>query len=349
MFKFAMPLAVCLFTFFVQGATVPPPVTGKAPKLRLAGMGIQELGKIAGYEKKSVPFLLKNTGDAPAEILRIITSCSCLTGSASKMLLGPQEETLITLVLDASMVHGAFKRTLWVETNDPSLSRFPLSVQGETLPLFLGLPESAQQFTLAEGASWTNRFTLTAAETNLFLRNPSIATDTNMLRATATMITRTPGTTSFDVVLSITALASGHHSLSLSIPVEGRPKSRPIKLYYYVQVGSELKAIPSKVMLMPTEKPLIRNLYVLVADRNPATNLLTWTPQREGVSVRILPSPKSAFLMASLTLSPQAVTKLMKETNAQLIFHYPNYKPVSVSFFSRSETPTNAVTAAKGR
>ena len=308
---------------------------GKVPHFELVGDGTNELGKIVRYEKKTARFRLKNAGNAPGAIRSIIPTCSCVSGTSDKTWVQPREETEIQATLDPFNVHGVFERVLWVETNDPACPRIPLSLRGEVIPLFQGLPESPQQVVLPEGAFWTNRFTLTGVETNLFLGTPTLDTDTNKLRATVSVATNTHGKTSSDVTLVIATLASGYHSLYLSLPAEGRPDLPPVKLTFHVHVGLELKVAPSRIPLTPTGQPLTRRLHIMTPDKILSTNSLTWTSSTEGVSVLMQPSPKGSFLMATLTLSPQAVTNLLQEKDAQMTFHYPNYKSARVSFFSQ--------------
>ena len=348
MVQFLTPVAVCLFAFLVQGADVPPTDTGKAPKITFTGGVTNDMGKVSSYEKRSIPFRLKNVGESPLEILKLTPSCSCVTASADKMQLQPQEEGIVTLVLDASMVHGAFKRGLWVETNDPVRPRMYVSLRGEVIPLFTGQPESRQQFSIAEGTTYTNRVTLTQAETNVFLGTPVIQANTNKLLATANMATKvSEGKTSYEVTLVVTGLVSGRHSLTVSLPVEGRQNVRPLEVAYDARVGLELKALPPKVMLINSDQPLTRHLRLMASEKNLATNTLTWTPQREGVSVQLQPTPKSSFVTVTLTFSPEAVAKLLKEKDAGMAFHYPNYKPATVSFISKPEPGADTNSAAQ--
>ena len=338
---------VCMLAFCLRGSDAQPAVPAKAPTIVPVGSDTQEMGKIPSYGKKLVRFRCKNTGDAAGQILRFVPTCSCITASADKMRLEPQEEAVISVALDASLVQGTFKRVLWVETDNLSPQRFSLSLRGEVLPLFLGLPQSPQQIVLAEGATWTNRMTLTGATTNhLFLGTPIISTDTNKLRATATLVTHTQATNAFDITLAVTALAPGRCPLTLGFPVEGQPKLRPVKLSFDVRIGVELNVLPPQLLLMPTEQPLTRIVHVVTAEQRPATNALTWAPLREGVSVRVQQSHKSSALMATLTLSPEAVTNLLNAKDAHLTFHYPNHRPVNLGFFS--EASANPAQDAKG-
>ena len=343
-------LAAYLFAFCVQGADGPAPGTGKAPQLLLVGSETNDLGNITGYEKKTSFFRFKNTGEAPGEIVRIIPSCACIRGAADQSLIGPQEETVIRVALDPTKVHEvAFIRNIWIESNDPAWPRFrPFYVKGEVRPLFKGVPDSPQQAVLAEGTSWTHRFTLSEAETNLFVGQPRIDTDTNKLSATATVVTNTAqGKTSFDITLAVTARASGSHNLLLSLPVEGLPNLRPIKLTVCTRDGSELKVIPSKIVLTATEQPLTRRLNVVTPDKDLLTNALTWTPRREGVSVLVQPGSKQSLVTVTLTLTPEAVAKLLQEKEATLTFHYPECPPASLAFIGAPVKPTEPPQRAK--
>ena len=326
---------VFLSSLCAQGADAQQTVTGAVTNVVLVGKDNTALGTINGYGKQTVSYRFKNTGEAPGEILSFVPSCACISASADTMRLQPQEESVVTVTLDASMVHGSFKRTVWVVTNDPKKPRTSLILTGETRPLFLGRPTSPQRVILAEGATWTNRFTLTQAETNLFVGAPSIKIEGDKLTAAATLTTNTQGKITFEVTLVVTALAPGGHQMYLALPIHGRPDLSPLKVTYFFRVGSKsLRAIPSRIMLAPTEQPLTRKLHIKTVEKDVATNALSWTPERKGVSVQVQPSSKESHLLITLTLSPEAVTNLLAETDAKITFDYPGHAPVSADFIT---------------
>ena len=297
MIKLLLPIA-CLFVFCMQASDSLPHDSGKVPNIRLIGNETSDLGKIKGYGKKAVRFRIKNTGDAPGEILGLFPMCPCVSGTADKIRLEPQEETDVTVVLDTSLVYGIFERGLSVRTDNPERPNFILFLKGEkpapslsvtkspqgefralsflhrgqitarrdAFSPFRGAPKSPQKVLLAEGATWTNRFTLTEAKTNFFLGMPVISADTNKLRATVSMMTNTQGKTSFDVTLVITALVSGRHKLFLKFPVKGSPNQSPIKLAYDTHVDSELNAVPSSTSSIPTEQTLTHHVSHITAE-----------------------------------------------------------------------------------
>ena len=380
MFRFLISFS-CLIVLSALGLNNPPNASGKAPHIVFVGNDADTLekgargnrktarldqpdqylkksfyfGKIKCYEKQTVSFRLKNTGEGTGAILSLKPTCSCVSSTADKMRFGNQEEIEVRVMVDPIFVNGVFNRGLWVETNDPERPHLYISLRGEVLPLFYGLPKpnaEPQQFVLTEGASWTNRFTFTEAETNLHLGTPSITADTNKLHVAATLKTNTntQKNTSFDITLVVTALASGRHLIVLSIPVTGRPNLKPVKLAFYANVGAEeLKAAPSRVSLTPTEQPLTRKLYIMTANMSSPTNaLLTWTPQRKGVTVHVQANTNNLYMQVTLTLSPEAVSNLLKENDPKLTFNCPNYRSVSVNFVSRPEPSTSLANEATG-
>ena len=146
MFRLLTIIIACSFSVRLEGADRLSPVSGKGPHFVIVGGGTNELGKIANYEKKIVLFCMKNEGGYPGEIHALVPTCSCISGTVSNKRIGPQEAADIRVVLDASTVHqGAFRRLLWVETNDPESPRIPIVLRGEVLPLVHGLPASPRQ------------------------------------------------------------------------------------------------------------------------------------------------------------------------------------------------------------
>ena len=347
MFRCLPLLTACLLTLVVRGAGGAP--AGKTPHFTVVGSDTAEVGKIGCIEKKTVLFRIKNAGEVAGHLLNIFPTCSCTTGSADKRFLQPQEEAVVTVVLDPSTVRGVFKRSVWVETDDPAVPRLGLSLKGEILPLFLGVPERPQRIELAEGATWTNRYTFTATATNLFLGMPTLSFDTNKLAATVTVVTNSAAEPSYEVTLTVLPLALGRHHLFLSLPVEGRGPLYPIKLAFEVRVGfsPEIRIAPSKIMLSPTVQPLTRRVFIMIADVNIDTNALTWSPQREGVSVKLQADPSKANMTATLAFSSEAVTNLLKEKDPKLTFHYPKCLPASLIFGDSPAKPTGTNTTSK--
>lgn len=307
----------------------------KLPKVTIVGSSTNTIGKIPSYITQTVRFRVKNSGEATAQILNLRPTCPCVTATAEKASLQPNEETEIVLKLDPESVHGVFKRGLWVETSDPVNRRHLLVVQGEVIPLFLNAPEPTQSILFQDaGSVWTNRFTLTASETNLFVGQPKLQFDSTSINTALTIVTnQTPTATSFDVTMVVTALKTGRYFLRLTLLPEGRTEHlRSLSFSYTLRVGTALKVVPSKVLLTPTDQPVTRKLMIQTSDKAAETNALSWTPQRQGLSVYVTPSTIKSNLRIILAITPSANAELLKAKEPKLTFQYPNHKPFDLEF-----------------
>ncbi len=81
-------------------------------------------------------FLIENEGDETLEIMSISTSCACTSAEMDKKTLEPGESAIVKTTFDPN-VHeepeGRFKRTVFLETNDPENEEFQLTIYVEIL------------------------------------------------------------------------------------------------------------------------------------------------------------------------------------------------------------------------
>ena len=332
----ALTLCFCLATSLAsteQGAFAKPPVF-------VLPTNSVEIGTINGYEFKNAVFHIANAGESPLNITNIIPTCNCISGTVNKPILQPKEEGLITLRLDAKLVHDTFKRSVWVESNDPKNPRLLLTVKGTTMPEFMGLPPMPIALRASDAtAVWTNSLTLTASETNLFLGTPTIKSN-DFANIDVTVITNAAEKMSYTVITVIKPFDSESHITSVTFPVIGRPGTEPgpVRLQFQMKVGAKLNVTPNRLLLNPTGKTAPKRLVVHTSERVANTNLLSWTPAREGVSITVQP-PKGirSNILLMIEVSEAAAQRLLKETNPVMTFNYPNHKPTTFSFSDMSQ------------
>lgn len=319
------------------GAIAQTVSTSGMPVIELVGSNSVALGSVPCYEMKLIKFTFRNPGTVPVEITKVMSTCPCVRGFPEQAVLQPNEEKVLTVEFNPTIVHGEFKRGLWVHTSDSRQSRILLTLTGEIAPLFFGLPESPLSFRCSgPGGVWTNRFTLTAAETNLFLGAPAYQ-KSDKVQLAATIATNAQSKGSFDVTLVATALAEGRNTVTMEIPVLGRPSLPPLRLSVLGWIGTELSVMPSQILVFPTEKTQTRHFLVRTSETNVVPSQLTWTPQREGVTVDVRAATpragkKPSTLAVTVNITPKAAAELLKEKNAQLTLAYPNYKAVPLTF-----------------
>ncbi len=325
-----------LLLFVSVLATTPAPAqqgaATKTPRAMLT-TNLVEIGTVKANEIRKTEFIISNAGESPLQITDILATCGCISGAANKKTLQPKEEGVITVRLDANLVHGTFSRSVWVETNDPKNPRLILSVKGDSVPLFHGLPPMPVVLRASNTAvAWTNQFTLTASETNLFLGTPTIR-GRDYVQIDVTVVTNAAETMSYTITVVLKPIEPSLHVATVTFPVIGNTgtKHRPIKMQFQTNVGTELFVTPNRILLNPDGNTSPQRLIVKTTEPNANTNLLSWSPAVEGVNISFLPQNSPSTIALILNVSNEASKRLLKE-NIELKFDYPNHKPAKLPF-----------------
>ncbi|MCM0718141.1 DUF1573 domain-containing protein [Parabacteroides sp. W1-Q-101] len=82
--------------------------------------------------KVSTTFVVKNTGDAPLAITRVIASCGCTTPEWTKEPIAPGASGNIKITYDPKGRPGPFSKTISVYSNGKTGS-FILTIRGEVI------------------------------------------------------------------------------------------------------------------------------------------------------------------------------------------------------------------------
>ena len=107
-----------------------------APRIELSAKSF-DLGDINPDEGKRVEtFFVKNTGDAPLNIISVSTSCGCTEAEVESEEILPGEQTALTVTYDPS-VHpglvGKIERVVYIKSNDPLQKEVELELTGNSL------------------------------------------------------------------------------------------------------------------------------------------------------------------------------------------------------------------------
>jgi uncharacterized membrane protein len=87
-------------------------------------------GTIVQGEKVHHIFSVKNSGDAPLSILRVVPSCGCTAANASTPVIQPGKSGEIKIVFDSTNFFGRVTKNIALETNDPKTPSYNLSLSG---------------------------------------------------------------------------------------------------------------------------------------------------------------------------------------------------------------------------
>jgi hypothetical protein len=317
---FGAALAAGLQSACAQQAPEP-----EVPCLRLLGTNAVALGQLRTFEEERVAFRFRNTGAAPVTLRSFLPTCACVQGSADKLRTPPGEETVVTLVLDPRKARGTFTHSVWVLLDEPAQKRVRLTLSGEVVPLFAGLPPEPLSFEAQElNVAWTNRCTLTAARPECRLGGPQIETDAALQIAVA-LVTNAAETASYDLTLVLTPLARGRHRASVTLPVEGISNAPPLRLDIQTRVGQALAVSPEQVILPAPGRPLTRQFLLRTDEATANPDALTWDPHLKGLTVQAKPTRRADNLLVTVQFSPEAARRLQAEKDAKLLFHYPKH------------------------
>ena len=92
-----------------------------------------DFGQIKEADGKfSATFVVKNTGDAPLAITRVIASCGCTTPEWTKEPIAPGASGNIKITYDPKGRPGPFSKTISVYSNGKTGS-FILTIRGEVI------------------------------------------------------------------------------------------------------------------------------------------------------------------------------------------------------------------------
>jgi len=288
-------------------------------------------------------FRIKNTGTRPLEIRKLIPTCSCVKGFTDKQTLGTNEEAVITFELNGALLADAFKRDLWVQTDDPSNARLMLSVVGTVRSLLSGLPPMPVRLVAQDArASWTNRYTLTPSDDRLVLGAPQIATN-DLLMSVSVTTNRQGAKTEYVVTVVSETAQPGKASGRVLFPVSGGTGAElpPTVLTFFVTTGAELTVTPSTLLVMDSGERVSRRIRIRTFDPHPAAGKLDWAPHVNGLEVHIQPGRSTSGLSVVLEISKEALQELLRQKETKLTFTYPQHKPAVLALVA-SEAETAA-------
>jgi hypothetical protein len=105
---------------------------------------------------------VKNVGDAPLEILDIITSCGCTMPTKPKSPLAPGESDVMTLSYHTGQRVGGAHQTVTLKTNDPTQPSVVIKLVGDIKPVYELEPRDGLVFgQLYRNSGETRRVTIT--------------------------------------------------------------------------------------------------------------------------------------------------------------------------------------------
>ncbi|WP_243372616.1 DUF1573 domain-containing protein [Geotalea sp. SG265] len=117
-------------------------------------------GTIVQGEKLHHTFSIKNTGDSPLSILRVVPSCGCTAANASSPVIQPGRSGEIKIVFDSTNFSGKVTKSIALETNDPKTPSYTLTLNGNIIEEIQITPRQVSLGQIKVGSSARSMVTL---------------------------------------------------------------------------------------------------------------------------------------------------------------------------------------------
>ncbi len=325
-------LCIYLACISFQHAGLAKPVPDSTePCLELLGTNTISLGRISEFKQQQATFLFTNRSDQTQSVLALRRTCSCITSSIDQKTVPPGGRAVVTMGVDPTSIRGTFTRGLWVLFPGGAKKRVLLSLTGEVMPLFDGLPSKALDLRTPSlsNVSWTNRYVLTATDPRVRLGAPVVGTNT-YLKVEASLVTNASAMTSYTLCIVSTPLSIGRTKTQIRLPVTGINDIPDLRVGIESRVGLALAVNPDRLFLIPSDYPVTRRFLVRTDAETAEPAALTWSPQIEGLFIEAKPTKTKSGLLITLQLSPEAVTRLLAKKETQVTFHYPQHTSATV-------------------
>ncbi|MDA3925214.1 MAG: DUF1573 domain-containing protein [Kiritimatiellae bacterium] len=324
------------------------------------------LGKIYNFSASTNCFHFVNSGKTDIAIVNAISTCPCISAEKVQKVIKPGEKHTVKTFFNPCSVFDEFKRSIWLITNDPTQKRILLTVSGEVLPLFEGIPKQGITLQARDTeVSFTNKFTITATTTNYFLGTP---TNNNSLIKISSHIEKIKGQLGSKLLTIISQARKATRTTAfVNIPVIGPASVDDIRIKFKFIIGARLRASPTKFIITRMDATLEKKFFISTYASCDEPQKLTWEPQIEGLQIkdesyatkasslrkafegRTLPTPRkrSTRYKCSARISPAALKKLMDMDEPAITFNYPNHKSVKIPLIKIKTNPENPTKAAK--
>jgi len=326
-----------------------------------------DLGRIYNFSASTNTFQLVNSGSTDIAVLDAVSTCPCMSAEKVERIIKPGEKHTVVTYFNPRAVFGKFKRGVWLITDDPAQKRTLLTLSGEVLPLFDGIPADEIVLQSADTSTlFTNTFTFTATTTNYFLDNP---THNNSLLDITTHMEKVkdkPGT--FKLTIISQSKKAARMTAYVNLPVTGPARVDDIRIKFKFIIGSQLRASPSRLIVADLNETMTKGFFINTSTSEAKPESLTWEPQIEGLGItteeyvqssksqsRVFPkrassasSNRSVRYKCMVSISPDALKKLMEMNEPAITFNYPDHKPVKIPLIAvKEKTPPPAEAAAQ--
>jgi len=304
----------------------------RAARIEVVGPAAVDFGRYPAEQKRAATYRIRNAGNAPLKIIRVRNACGCAATACPKSELKPGEETTIEVAILPDSIFGSYRKTTFVESNDPRNRVLPLDISGTAVPL-VDIKPSAYLFVgrIPLGQPLLRTFDLQATRPGVTLGAP-IAEANRPAEATLGPLNDRAGDLYRLEVRLPPVTESGDFQCAVKIPVLTPSNHPPVMVNLSGKSGVELIAVPGTFELPLSDAPIPRDFRLRIL--GPGTGSLTpeslVPPIQPGVTFQIWKRPGETDLSVAATFHPAFLRDLSSEREIRLSFGLPGVSSATV-------------------
>ena len=245
---------------------------------------VYDFGTVPNDSQVLHDFAIRNAGDAPLEISRVVSSCgACLQAGVEKSVIPPGTEGVLHAKLDSRLLRGPVSRAVMLYCNDPRSESVSVELTGVVMPYYELTPPEID-IDLSQGQQSADieiapSVILRAPLSQVVCNNPGLAAKVSREGADRFLLT----------VRVLESFPRGNAAVGVTVS-SADPLDPPCHLACYIHNPPDLELVPDQLKFQPQAQPQLRILWLKQHGSSPLT-LLDAVPPSGNFRCEIDPDP----------------------------------------------------------
>jgi hypothetical protein len=229
-------------------------------------------GPVTNLTELTHDFVIRNSGDAPLEIRRVLSSCNaCLRAGVEKTKIPPGGTALLFSRLDLRRLSGGISRSILVDCNDPANPSVLLELNGWVVPAYQMVPaDLSLDLSQGQPAGTMEIIPLLKLHADL---SQVLCDDTNL---EATISPKPTG--GFLLAVQAKENLPRGHTVAQVIIRSADSNDLPCRVTVFIHHPPDLEVIPARLSFQPQAEPQMRILWLKQHGAAPLTLLDAVSP-----------------------------------------------------------------------
>jgi len=280
--------------------------------LALQGTNVVSLGQYPNTEDRTAVVTVRNEGNEPLEIARVVLTCKCMRLKSYPHSLMPGESGEVAVTIAKNEVAGPFERIFFIESNGRQNRSIRVRIVGDAKPLFEVTCDRPHALGPVDtGTVWTGRFTVAATEGGIRLGAPSARNQGAACEFS--VVTNLHPRLFYEVNMRVVFDGEGLLESTLVFPVirDDGEQTLPVRLTVEAVRRRPCRVVPDRLMVAPGGADVRRRLLVSIESAEALdASRLSWTIEPENVEVKASTAKSGKAFFVDLTFSAHSLERL---------------------------------------